>query len=134
MKIKSFEEACAVKGYDPAKMLPDVSLMPSQHQDAITAFAKLIIIAEAINFNEDTKEQWVPDWNDDDEYKYFPWFDLEHHKKNNPSGFRFDGSGYGVTVTRTSGGSRLCYQTRANSDYAGTQFIDLYRALIKLPE
>ena len=134
MKVTSFEQACTVKGYDPATVLPNVAGVPARHQDAVTNFVKLIIIAEAINFDEEENVQWEPDWNDDDEYKYFPWFDLEYHKKNNPSGFRFLDSDFGIADTYSTCGSRLCYSSRANSDYAGQQFVELYRSIMTLPK
>lgn len=123
--ISNFEEACAALGLDPLNILPDTSRMPEKHRKAIEATAKLYVIAEALN------EGWVPDWNDDDQYKYYPWFDLEEHKKNNPSGFRFGDSNYAVAYSLSAGGSRLCYRTRGLSDYAGKTFTDLYRDLME---
>jgi hypothetical protein len=128
MEIKSFEEACAARGYDPAAILPDMSAMPVRHQAALQATAKLYIIAEALN------EGWEPDWDDDGQYKYYPWFDLEVHKKNNPTGFRFYGSRYDYSGTYSTGGSRLCFRTRELSDYAGKTFVELYRNMMVLPK
>jgi hypothetical protein len=120
-QIKTFEDACKVLNLDPVKVLPDVSAFPPTHQAALTAAGKLFIIADALN------EGWKPDWNDDDEYKYYPWFDLEKDK-NNPSGFRL----FGVfcNCTDSSVGSRLCFKSRDIAEYAGTQFVDLYRDLM----
>lgn len=124
MKVTSFEEACQYRGYNPATVLPDVSGFPEKHQQSLVAIAKGMIIAEAIN------EDWEADWNDSDQPKYYPWFDMET-EPNNPTGFRFCGSYSGFTGTAVPGGSRLCYKTRALSDYAGKTFVDLYRIMMK---
>jgi hypothetical protein len=117
-QIKSFEEACKAQGLDPEKALLDVSAYPKSHQSALIAVAKLIIIAEVLN------DGWKPDWNNDDEYKYYPWFDMEKDS-NNPSGFLFHDAYYSYAGSGV--GSRLCFKTRELAEYAGTQFLDLYR-------
>lgn len=95
-KIKTFEEACKVLSLDPAKILPDVSGFPTQHQAALQAAGKLFIVADALN------EGWAPDWNNDDEYKYWPYFDMEKDEENNPSGFRLDDVTYYYDFSRLS--------------------------------
>jgi hypothetical protein len=80
--VTSFEEACQLRGYDPEKCLPEVSMYPAQHQTALIAAAKMFVINEAIN------EGHQFDWNNFDEKKWFPWFDMEL-TEDNPSGFRF---------------------------------------------
>jgi hypothetical protein len=123
-RITSFEEACKVLNIDPAAVLPNVSAFPEKHQKALTATAKLFVIADALN------EEWEPDWNEDEQYKYYPWFDLEKHKKNNPSGFRL--GGVGCSCGSSAVGSRLCFKDRETAEYAATRFIDLYRDLMVL--
>ncbi|MFT3704673.1 MAG: hypothetical protein QM802_20075 [Agriterribacter sp.] len=119
--IKTFKQACKKIGVDPAKALPDVSVFPEQHQKALIATAKLIIINDALNRDENN-QPWKPDWNNYDEYKYYPWFYL------NSPGFRFDVTVYVLAVS--SVGSRLCYRTRALAKHAGETFIDLYKDLM----
>lgn len=126
--IKTYEEACAIKKLDAKAILPDVSNFPGKHQASILAFAQLIIIASVLN------DGWEPDWNNDDQYKYYPWFDLEEDKTVNPTGFRFYVSYYDITDTDASSGSRLCYKTRELSDYAGKQFADIYREMMVIPK
>ena len=120
----TFEEACTSRGYDAATVLPDVSKFPVKHQKAITAYAMLVIIAEAINEGKE------PDWNDGNEKKWIPWFDMEVDK-NNPSGFRYLGAYCDLTITCSAGGSRLCFHSEELAIYAGQQFIDLYNQLLK---
>lgn len=123
MSPKTFEEACTLRGYDADKILPDVSMYPAKHQKAMIAYAKLIVISEAIN------EGWEPDWNDGDEYKWYPWFDMEVDK-NNPSGFRFLVTNYDYAITYTTGGSRLCFKTSAEAEYAAKEFLELWRDMM----
>lgn len=119
--VKTFEEACAFKGYDPAEILPDVSKYPAHLQEALTATAKLFVVNEAL------KGDWVPDWQDYDQRKWYPWFDIEKSEAN-PSGFRFCASYYGLTGSLV--GSRLVYPSSEISKYAATQFEDLYRVVM----
>nr|WP_299385561.1 hypothetical protein [Allomuricauda sp.] len=114
--IKTFKDACKVLGLDSDKVLPDFGPFPEKHRKAIEAHAKLVIIAEALN------DGWVPDWGNYDQWKYEPWFDMGG---SSGSGFACcvcDGWHSGSTC-----GSRLCYKSRELAEYAGKQFIELYR-------
>lgn len=110
--IKTFEDACKALSID-ASCVPDFSVFPEAHREAMTAHAKLIIIAWALNGN------WTPDWDNDDEYKYYPYFNMEN-------GFVF--GGVNDSNTDACAGSRLCFRSREIAEYAGTQFQDLYKA------
>ncbi|MDP1763058.1 MAG: hypothetical protein Q8L07_04155 [Sediminibacterium sp.] len=123
MKVESFAHACTLRGYDQATVLPDVSNYPTQHQKALLSFAMLVIISEAINEGKEF------DWDDDDQYKRYPLFDMEV-SKNNPSGFRFYDAVYGLAGTTSTGGSRLCYHSSADAEHAATHFIEMYKAIM----
>lgn len=116
-QIKNFEDACKSLKLDPEKIVPDFSLFPGKHQKAMIAHAKLIIIAQALNGD------WEPDWNNWDETKYYPWFDME--KSSSGSGFSCDDCVDWNSVSNV--GSRLCFKTREMAKYAGTQFQALYK-------
>lgn len=112
-RVKSFEDACQVLGI--STNVPEVKGLPRKHQKAIIANYKLIVIAEALN------EGWKPNWQDSDEYKYYPWFDM-----SNPAGV-----GYSYTLTTASHtnanfGSRLCLKNRELAIYFGQTFTDLF--------
>jgi len=109
-KIKSFEAACKALGIEP--ILPEVSGLSKDHQKAIVAHYKLVIIAQALN------EGWKPDWKNDNEWKYYPWFDMEN-------GFSYIYFGRRFTCSRV--GSRLCFKSSELARYAGTQFLKLYK-------
>ena len=115
-KIKTFEDACKALKLDPEKVLPDFSMFPEQHRKAMTAHAKLIIIAQALNGN------WKPDWDNGEWDKYYPWFDMD---SSSGSGFSYDGYDDWCSISLV--GSRLCFKSRELAEYAGKQFEDLYR-------
>lgn len=118
-KIKTFEDACKHLGLDPVA-LPDVSKLPVKHQKAITANYKLTIIAEALN------DGWQPNWNNWNEYKYYPWFEVEASEEQ-PAGSGFSRSSYVGSHSGTYVGSRLCYKSSELARYAASQFEDLYK-------
>ena len=111
--IKTFEAACKQLKLDPKKCLPDVKGMPEHHQDSTIAYAKLVIIAEALN------DGWKPDWTNMSEWKYYPWFNM-----SSGSGLSCHGCGDRRSVSAV--GSRLCFKSSELAKYAGTQFIKLY--------
>lgn len=111
MHIKSFEQACeALKiGTD----IPAFPLLDEAEARAQIAHYKLTVIAKALN------EGWKPDWTDSEEYKYYPYFDMD------PDTFSLDdvdGDCYRSYVS-----SRLCFKSRELARYAATQFLDLYK-------
>lgn len=126
-QFKTFEKCCQAQGLDPEKCLPDVTNMPKQFQQAIVNLTKLMIIAAAVNGS------WKPDWNNSDEEKWFPWFDMEVDKRN-PSGFLFGDSGCDCSASGSAGGSRLCFVSEEASDFVGKHYEDLWRGAMVLIE
>nr|UWI25000.1 MAG: hypothetical protein [Bacteriophage sp.] len=112
-RVKSFEDACQVLGI--STNVPEVKGLPRKHQKAIIANYKLIVIAEALN------EGWKPNWQDSDEYKYYPWFDM-----SNPAGVGFSNTSYAASSTSAHIGSRLCLKNRELAIYFGQTFTDLF--------
>lgn len=108
-RVKTFEDACEVLGFDPVKFEIDGDF------DALTisAYRKLIVVARALN------EGWEPDWTNSGEYKYYPYF-----KASSGSGLSYGDCDHGYSYATV--GSRLCFKTSELARYAGTQFIDLY--------
>ena len=112
-RVKSFEDACQVLGI--STNVPEVKGLPRKHQKAIIANYKLIVIAEALN------EGWKPNWQDSDEYKYYPWFDM-----SNPAGVGYSGTHAAASNTAAHVGSRLCLKNRELAIYFGQTFTDLF--------
>jgi hypothetical protein len=118
-RVKSFEDACEVLGYDAQKILP-FPQSENNDQEAANAFIKLTTIARALN------EGWVPEWTNHGQTKYYPWF--EHPA----SGVGFSYSYYGTSYAGTGLGSRLCYKTSELAMYVGKQFTDIYNTFFLL--
>lgn len=112
-RVKSFEDACQVLGI--STNVPEVKGLPRKHQKAIIANYKLIVIAEALN------EGWKPNWQDSDEYKYYPWFDM-----SNPAGVGYSDTYNTASSTNANVGSRLCLKNRELAIYFGQTFTDLF--------
>lgn len=112
-RVKSFEDACQVLGI--STNVPEVKGLPRKHQKAIIANYKLIVIAEALN------EGWKPNWQDSDEYKYYPWFDM-----SNPAGVGFSLTYNAASHALATFGSRLCLKNRELAIYFGQTFTDLF--------
>ncbi len=125
----TFEQACALRGYDPLTVVPDVSKMPGHLQKATIAVAKLFVLHEAANLiSEDGKsEVWIPDWNDSNQYKYLPWWHLKKDRSNK-SGFRFGNANYDCTLSVV--GSRLCSRNAEIAEFLATDYESLYRDLM----
>lgn len=117
---KAFEEACALRGYDAVKILPDVSGLPEWLQKYVHSTIKRLIIAEAINEGRVRKPG--------EETVYFPLWDLT----DDSSGFGFSGADYDVWRADTSVGSRLEFFSRGDSDFFGENFMDLHKDVLTI--
>ena len=116
-KVKSFEDACKV--LDIAPSVPEVKGIPEKYQKPLIANYQLMVIAEALN------EGWTPDWSNGEWDKWYPWFDMED--SSSAGRFSFGDSAY--LLSGSGVGSRICFKSEELADYAGTQFLELYREL-----
>lgn len=119
-RVKTWEDACAIKGIDPVSSLP----YPEPANDlqiAINGTFQMFIICEVLC------EDWVADFNNSSQYKYTPYFTW------NNAGFGFSDTDYGDWNTGTYVGSRLVFPTRELAVYAGEQFIDIYNKFLTKP-
>ena len=112
--IKTFSDACIAVGINEELFY--------QRHDYLSNYllntAKLEIINRAIN------GEWIPDWTNSNEYKYYCWFDMSAS-----SGFGFSDSDYDYVSSYSDVGSRLCYETREQAIYTTKQFIDEYKSV-----
>ena len=104
-RIKTFDDVIRELGDDPEEFKNAISIM--EEPDEI-AYVKLKLIAKALN------EGWQPDWSNGEWDKWYPWFDMD----NSSSAGRDSASVVG---------SRLCFKSEELADYAGTQFLDIYK-------
>lgn len=119
-RVKTFADACKELGLDVEGEIPWIEPCNDRHRGT-NAMSKLQIIAEALN------ESWKPDWDDSNQYKWFPYF-------RPGSGFCFSRTGYDYTYTCAAVGSRLCFKTEELAEYAGKQFEELYKELLTISE
>lgn len=116
-RVKSYADACAVLGIEP---MNEEVLVKLGFTGEEIARRKVGTIAEALN------EGWVPNWNDTDEYKYYPWFYIEPNTHGASAGLSCALTSHALTYATASFGSRLCFKTSALARYAGETFTELY--------
>ena len=116
-RIKTYEDACVELGEDPMNEENLRSLGFSKDE---IVYRKLKTIVRALN------EGWVAKVYASDEARYYPYF----CQNESPSGFAFFASYCDPSVACVGSGSRLCFKTRELSNYAGEQFLELWREFI----
>ena len=105
-RVKTFEDVLQILG-------ESFNVRGGETADEI-AYRKLKLIARCLN------EGWTPDWNNSNQYKYYPWFYM-----NSVRGFGL----FVVTCdySASSVGSRLCFKTEALAKHAVNHFLDIYK-------
>lgn len=106
---------------DVARLVQDVN---PNHIKALVALNELFTIAEAWN----KADNFVPDFSDASQSKYFPWFVYD----KGAAGFVYAYTNYTATYTSAYFGSRLCFKTRNRAIQFGKQFVDLYNQVFLL--
>lgn len=144
-KVKTFEDAVAILGNDNQAVIDYYAIADKTCTEDILAFAKLRVIAEALN------EGWKPKF-DGDECRYYPWFYIytkkeyeeldEDEKKecrvvgrSNSNASAYGGvacayAGVASSFSNTNIGSRLAFKTRELAEYCGKQFIDIWEKFL----
>ena len=118
-KIKTFEDACKALNISTAlPIVNTVNTIPEEMQKAVHSHYKLMVITKALN------EGWEPNWNDSNEWKYYPWFSMGGSR-----GFSY----YGCDgLSGSYVGARLCFKSHELAEYAGAQFKELYKEYFTL--
>lgn len=120
-RVKTYEDACKVLGVEP---INEQNAKAQGFRSDEIARRKLETIAAALN------EGWKPDWNNTDQYKYYPYFYIQENAKGAFAGLSCASSGNAATNTLASIGSRLCFYASRLARYAGNQFTDLYEQIL----
>lgn len=123
-KITSFLVACKLLKRDPKK-LPIVKHLPKLHAAATLAEYQRWTIADAI------RAKWVPDYNDDNQPKYFPVFYFKPAAKRGGRPtlvFHYVDSWLSTSYV----GSRLCFENYADAEYFGKKFIKLHEKVHRI--
>ena len=115
-RIKTYEDACEELDETPLdeKVLTDLGFTTDEIN-----YRKIKTITKALN------EGWKADWNDSNQYKYYPWF------KMSSGGFVFCDMYYDRSYANAGYASRLCFKSSELAKYAGEQFLQLYSDFIK---
>lgn len=121
-RVKTYEDACKVLGVEP---INEQNAKAQGFRSDEIARRKLETIAAALN------EGWKPDWNNTDQYKYYPYFYIQENAKGKGSaGLSGAITNYAATHTAAYIGSRLCFYALRLARYAGNQFTDLYEQIL----
>lgn len=106
---------------DVARLVQDVN---PNHIKALVALNELFTIAEAWN----KADNFVPDFSDASQTKYFPWFVYD----KGAAGFVSAFTPNAATTTAANICSRLCFKTRNRAIQFGKQFVGLYNQVFLL--
>lgn len=121
-RVKTYEDACKVLGVEP---INEQNAKAQGFRSDEIARRKLETIAAALN------EGWKPDWNNTDQYKYYPYFYIQENAKGKGSaGLSYATTGNSATNATAFIGSRLCFYALRLARYAGNQFTDLYEQIL----
>lgn len=120
-RIQSYEEACERVGVEPLteERIKALELRPDE-----VARKKLEVITAALN------EGWSPDWNNTNEYKYYPYFYIEPRNYGASAGLSCTHTNDAASLTAACIGSRLCFHEPDAARYAGRTFTELYEQLL----
>ena len=140
-RVKTFADAVAILGNDNQAVIDYYAISDKTCTEDILAFAKLRVIAEALN------EGWKPSFSKD-EYRYYPWFNIyskeefdnldEYDRRmcrvvgrggsnaNADCGLVCAVAGSASSHSGTDCDSRLVFKTGKLAEYCGEQFIDIW--------
>lgn len=121
-RVKTYEDACKVLGVEP---INEQNAKAQGFRSDEIARRKLETIAAALN------EGWKPDWNNTDQYKYYPYFYIQENAKGKGSaGLSCAYTIHSAAHSYASIGSRLCFYASRLARYASNQFTDLYEQIL----
>lgn len=140
-RVKTFEDAVMILGNDNQAVIDYFAISETDCSNDILAFAKLRVIAAALN------EGWKPTY-DKDERRYYPCFytytKKEYEKldkdekihcsiplRSYNNAYAYSGLVYALAVvaglySNVFYGMRLAFKTRELAEYCGKQFIDIW--------
>lgn len=120
-RVKTYEDACKVLGVEP---INEQNAKAQGFRSDEIARRKLETIAAALN------EGWKPDWNNTDQYKYYPYFYIQENANGASAGLSYASTDRAAAAAIADIGSRLCFYASRLARYAGNQFTDLYEQIL----
>ena len=112
--------AMSLKKRDVEKLVRELN---PRHVEALIALNELFTIAEAWN----KADGFVPDFSDNDQRKYFPWFTYDKDVVR----FSLNGSMSSAYVSALLG-ARLCFKTIERANQFGQRFAGLFNKFLML--
>jgi hypothetical protein len=114
-RVKTWPDVLKVLG------IPETHFLNSTQFDSPDeiAYKQLKCITRALN------EGWIPDWDNNSQYKHYPWFYMDSE-----NGFRLDFVYY--CNSSSDVGSRLCFKSEELALYAVAQFLPIYKTFFIL--
>jgi hypothetical protein len=102
--------------------IENFSFLAECDRESALAHHQMTIIARVLN------EDWTPDWDNGNEYKYYPYFIW------GGSGLGFSFHDHGYVLSSTLVGSRLVFKSRELARFAGTQFTEIYKEFMVIDQ
>ena len=129
-RVKTFDDAVVVLGNDNQAVIDYYAISGTTCAKDILAFAKLRVIAEALN------EGWKPTF-DDKEYRYYTWFYIyteaeydelneDEKKECHVAGPVYMKVDYVTSHSYPFHNSRIALKTTELAKHCGKQFIDIW--------
>lgn len=115
-RVKTYEDACGELGVEP---LDEEGMLAVGFRRSEIAGRKLEVVVMALN------EGWEPDWSNEEQRKWVPAFYIGEDD------FLFDYVGFVTGRATASYASRFCLRSKWLAEYAGKQFVDLYKGFIE---
>lgn len=117
-RVRNFNDICEIAGVNPN----DYTLPRNASDDEISdmAYDKIKLIVKTLN------EGWKPNWRDENEYKYYPYFRFDK------SAGRFSYYAYHCHAVGSDVGSRLVFKSQKLAEFAGKLFIEIYNEYMLL--
>jgi hypothetical protein len=123
-RINSYEDACKEKGIEPLT-IDAFAQLPENQRAAAFSRHKVETVIEVL------KQGREFDWNDSDQPKYFPWFDLETYNDGRDNdGFvlhNVNNDYFDITAV----GARLCSFSREDVQHVATIMLEDYKAFMR---
>lgn len=126
-KITTVEKAFEIqKDKIDFKQLPNLSTLPANYSKGMIALLILQVIIHVVNNDDPKTTEWVADYNNTDQKKWFPWY---IGGDQSGAGFSFYGTYYAWTVATTDGGARLALKDEARAEHMNKYFQNYYKEL-----
>ncbi len=115
-RVLTVDDVCLEAGTD----IYQFNAKYNDYDEDSRAYELLKIIVKIFN------EGWVPNWDDSNQYKYYPYFDMRS------SGFGFSTTHCSYAYARTAVGSRLVFKDRPTAELCGKRFEKVYKQYLTI--